>query len=187
MTRWTSATVGTARRFLFALAIVTFSAAACAPLTPAPAAQLEVNDVKNAEISSEIRDGVLYIDIESQQGIGAAQMTLASPNDLRDVILRLHLSGLEDLTFAYQGARVQASMGTSDRVVREQATPTGDPDAAPIDDSSPYWMNVQITSDDAAVEPTIPLESGHFTVSVPRDFLTSGSPSFDLSWVDFYR
>jgi hypothetical protein len=99
----------------------------------------------------------------------------------------MHLSGMENLTFTYKRAQIETSVGSTDQVVSEQATPTGETSAVPIDDSSPYWMNVKRVSTDATVEPTIPLTDGYFALSVPRDFLTSGSRSFALSWVDFYR
>lgn len=161
---------------------------ACALPTAQPAAGVTVTGAKDAEITAERRGDVLIFDVRSETGIGAAQISLPAGSAPRDMILRLHLRGLENLTFAYGAGTVQVSVPSDgEPIVREVFTPADESKARPIERGSRFWMDVGILSNDPAATPTLPLEDGHFDVSAPRDFLEGGNTDFTLSWIDFYR
>ncbi len=169
-------------------ALVTAFVAACALPGPQPAADVTVTDSKNAVITAEQRGNVLILDVQSATGIGEATVALPAGESPRDLILRMHLSGLENLTFAYTAGTVRLYVQShGEPIVREEFVPVGQSDAQPIARGSPYWMNVGILSNNPAATPGIPLKEGHFDVSAPRDFLEGGNADFTFSWIDFYR
>jgi hypothetical protein len=161
---------------------------ACALPTAQPAAEVTVTQAENAQINAEWRGDVLIVDVRSKTGIGSAQVSLPPDAAQRDLILRMHLRGLENLTFSYAAGTVQVAVASSgEPLVRESFAPAAEVTAQPIARGSAQWMNVGILSNNPAATPSIPLEDGHFDVSAPPDFLSGGHTDFTLSWVDFYR
>lgn len=170
------------------LALAGLLLAACALPTAEPAGAVAVTDAKDAEIVAERRNDVLILEIRSETGIGGATLRLPEGDLPRDLILRLHLRGLENLTFGWEAGAVQVSVSsTGEPLVRETFQPAGASAAEAIADGCDAWMNVGILSGDPDATPTIPLVDGHFDVSAPRAFLESGARDFTLSWIDFYR
>lgn len=163
---------------------------ACAPIAPAgDGAQPDVTAEPSSGVvvTAEPRGSTLMLEITSETGIGSARITLGDTAAIRDLILRLHLAGLEELDFDYPGAAVLASVSSHDLSVREQAQPAGASAPQTITPGSPWWMEIGILRAEAGATPVIPLPDGYFDVSVPRDFLRGGHDSFTVSWVDFYR
>ena len=133
-----------------------------------------------ADYSVQVSD--VLIDIRSQGGIGSVQFTQESGPAPRSVTMRLYLKGLEESRFQYADVTVTASVSSHDGSVQEGVSVQDGPEQ-PLQPDSPYWMDVQIVAED----PSIPLKDGYFGIQAPRDFLSSGSRNFTLSWVDFYR
>jgi hypothetical protein len=139
-------------------------------------------------VSSEValQDDELFIDIYSESGIGSAEILFPSQTRPANVILRMHLNGLEQLQMSYDDLVIQASVASSpphivrQRVRREEGE-------LKIEASSPYWMDINLVSGDAKVPAEIPLEDGYFEVDVPEDFLIGQYERVMLSWIDFYR
>lgn len=173
----TSVAVGVASLFV---SLSMMLLVACTPIS-APATVTVSRPDSEAQVTTNA--STVIVDLFSSTGIGSATVTLPRP---QPVLLRLHLSGLEELRFAYGDAEVIASVSSSDASLRESVR-LGDGDEEAIDPDSPYWMDVRIL--DAAGTPTttIPLQGGFFEVAAPEDFLTSGQSEFSTSWVDFYR
>lgn len=171
-----------------ALCAALWAGGGCAPVAaPAPAPGVIVRSAGDAEISATQRGDALLIDIRSPGGIGSAEITLPESMASRDLILRLHLSGLESLRFAYAGAEVQISVGSGNLIVREEVRLPGQSAAQPVNAASDFWMDVGILSANPQTTPTLPLADGSFDVRAPRDFLRSGTRTFTVAWVDFYR
>lgn len=157
---------------------------ACAPLSPAPGVQVEA--ARDAVITAERRGSALVLDITSETGIGSAAITLPEEPQVRDLVLRLRLRGLEQLEFAYNAAAVRVSVAsTGEPLVRAEAQRAGAESWEAISAGSPYWMDVGILGEGG--EPSIPLQDGYFDVRAPADFVRGGHRSFTLSWVDFFR
>lgn len=148
--------------------------AACRPVQPAAA--VTVTDARNAAVTSEWRGQTLLLEITSPTGIGSASITLGEGVVPRDIVVRLHLAGLEQITFAYAGATVQGSLSSvGEPAVRQEVLLPGAAAPEAIDEDSPYWLTIAS------------LDEGGFDVRVPEDFLASGARAFALSWIDFYR
>ena len=143
----------------------------------------------NPDVMSTVhRDGdAVVIDVTSRSGIGRLRATLGENVTPPQLVLRLHLNGLEELHFTYPGAEVVVSVSSSDGRVRAQAQPTGDGAPEEIGPDSPYWMDVQIFDHGGAPTASIPTDGGYFDVAVPADFLDGEHRSFTAGWVDFYR
>ena len=168
--------------------LATLLLSACALPAAQPAPNVTVTDARDATITAERRGDVLILDVRSETGIGSAQVTLAAGDAPRDIIMRLHLRGLESLNFTYDAGSVQLTVPSSgEPLVTQSFARAGESAAQSIARGSPYWMEVGILNDDPAATPAIPLENGHFDVSVPPDFLAGAHTNFMLSWIDFYR
>lgn len=125
------------------------------------------------------------IDVHSESGIGSADVAIASATLPKQIVLRLHLRGLEEFQFAFDNTIVIASLSSmGDGVVRESFTTTGNTDGTqPIDSTSPYWMDVRVV----AADRKIPLKDGYIEVTAPKHFFEGGFGKFRISWVDFFR
>lgn len=125
-------------------------------------------------------DGRAVIDVSSATGIGhlTAQREAAHWPD--EVVVRLRLKGLEQLTIAYDNVEILTGVSSSG-------------DAMPLvlrvtDESGA----VQAASPSAGIYyPTIRRGGGatdeFFEVTLPPHFHQALPPSFELSWIDFYR
>lgn len=166
---------------------------AIAPASSVPIDEVTATASEGARVNASARGDTLLVEVKSESGIGSAQVDLGDlvgaqgAARFADVILRLHLRGMEELRFVYPGAEVIVAVSSSDLAVREMAQAAGDASKAPIGPGSPYWMDVGILREQAGEPATIPLPDGYFDVSVPADFLRSRADAFTISWVDFYR
>lgn len=164
--------------------------AACRPVTPLP--QLSVQTEGESRITAE-RDGqALVLDLYSETGIGSARIALPQVENAREIVMRLHLRGLEQFTFAWPAAAPEATVRASvasagEPIVRQELLRAGESSAEPLDRQSPFWMDIGLVSAESGVPAAIPLQNGYFAVRVPREFLRSGQSSFALDWIDFYR
>jgi hypothetical protein len=124
-------------------------------------------------------DGVIF-DVWSETGIGGASASLAAGEMPQSILFRLHLRGLEQMTFAFDDTVVSLSVPSGgDRPVLQSVVVNGD--EMPITPQSPYWMAVtQVQSDAGAA-------NGYFQVAAPQAFFDASATRFKISWIDFYR
>ncbi len=142
-------------------------------------------------------DGRAVIDVTSATGIGG--LTATADAWPAEVVVRLHLRGLEGLTIRY--GHVIITSGVSS---------TGDPVALTlsvvdeegnVQSASPsydiYYPDIRAVTPDGAAEvgplaagerPAFPLPEGSaFEITLPPHFHLDEHPSFTIQWVDFYR
>lgn len=145
----------------------------------------EGDDVKTA-ISVEAN--VVRLDIRSRSGIGQATFERVSGSLPEKIVVRLYLKGLEEFRLLHdlsrEGAEVIVRVSSSDGSVTQSLCSRGD-DEQPITSASSRWLGVRIVSDQTTQR--IPLNQGHFEITLPKDFLREGSHSFSIRWIDFYR
>ncbi len=173
------------------------SACAAQSESATPAGGVQIENVRDAQITPLRIGSALLLDIRSDTGIGGADVRLDAGLEVRDIVLRLHVRGLEQLTFgAPDGTVVTVSVPSSAAVTALaagvelpllQSLHTADGSDTPITRGHPWWMETGIVSDDPALAPTIPLQNAHFEVTVPSAFLRADGRSFSLTWVDFFR
>lgn len=141
---------------------------------------------KNNDDQVNVRheNGVAFIDIESTTGIGSAAFQLKSGSMPQEIVIRLHLKGLEDFRLTSTGESIGASISSGDEpTIQQRLISPGS--ETPILPGHPLWMNMDIVSEQS--EPRIPLEEGYFEVALPKEFLAQAGTSFEMQWIDFYR
>ena len=165
------------RRYtLLALSCFTLlSLAACAP-SSAPLAQATFVAVPlkgDPRVTFSTSGEMLVIDITSPTGIGGAAIEKTSGRWPGQIVMRLHVKGLESFKFLYADTRIEVSVSShGDNAVSEVYEQSGKMGTASPGD--PYWI---------AVTPG----EGYFDLEAPADFLKSGENKFTIEWVDFYR
>ena len=168
-----------------ALGVVAGVVSACVqPLVVGPAAtngaspQFQVTVDKPADRVVLIADNSqLTADVWSETGIGGASVSLTAGEMPQSILFRLHLRGLEQMTFVYDDNVVGLSVPSGgDRPVLQSVTVEGD--EMPVTPQSPYWMDVTLVESAAG---------GYFQVSAPQAFFDASATEFRITWIDFYR
>jgi hypothetical protein len=143
-----------------------------------------------------IKDEHLLIDIESASGIGTATViwTVAPTTP---VLLRLHLSGLEELRLANGNIETVASVSSSPPHVVSQSTRSESiAEFQSITEGDPAWLDISWASEasdasgviSAAAEmATFPLQDGYFDIILSDPRLTKPGAKLEIRWIDFYR
>lgn len=157
--------------------------AACAPPPPAagPAtSEFQIATDKPDNVVTATMDGErLLVDVQSASGIGSAGVRAADGEMPSAVLMRFHLRGLEQMTFAFGGAIIKLSVPSGgDRPVMQSVVEGGQERA--ITPESPYWMDVTQTTADGSTE-------NIFEVAAPPAFSSSPNANFTIGWIDFYR
>ena len=176
------------KRFYIETILLSFLLVSCAGV-PASAQSGEPDFIvtpknKDDRVNIQHQNGTTLIDVESPTGIGSAKFELESGNMPEQVVLRLHLQGLEEIRLTSSQTSIAASVSNSDPSQVHQRIAAASINT-PILPGQPLWMEIEIVSEQA-VE-TLPLEEGYFEVTVPRDFLQKAGNSFEAEWIDFHR
>jgi hypothetical protein len=58
---------------------------------------------------------------------------------------------------------------------------------APLDEKSPFWMEVRAFAADGKPARELPLKNGYFEVTLSRALFADSPKQITLSWIDFYR
>ena len=140
---------------------------------------------KDDQITFQYENGATLININSPMGIGSASFELESGSMPENIILRLHLKGLEELRLLSNQSAISVSISSSGVFNANNQTLISSGGESSIMPGHPLWMNVEIVSD----QPTkkLPLEDGYFEITFPKAFIQKAGNSFAVQWIDFYR
>ncbi len=142
-------------------------------------------DSSGNELAVSVTAETAFFDLQSQSGSGSATIELVSGAPPQNLLLRLHLAGLEQFRLSFDGTVVTASVASSDiGNITESVISTGGAEQS-ISPDSPLWLDMRVVSDEN--QPHIPLDRGYFEITLPKDFLVEGRRSFSIRWLDFYR
>lgn len=130
----------------------------------------------------QYQSDLVIFDVYSPSGIGAATIQLETGSMPEQIVLQLHLTGLENLRVTSAENGIQASVSSGDP---SQVYIYGAGSELPILPADPLWMPVEIVT--TQPEKSIPLEGGYFKITLPKEFLRQAGDSFGFEWVDFYR
>jgi hypothetical protein len=156
-------------------------AACAAPPAAGPATpEFQIATDKEDNVVTATIDGErLLVDVQSASGIGSAGVRAADGELPPAALLRFHLRGLEQMTFAFGDAVVKLSVPSGgDRPVIQSVVEQGQ--ESPITPQSPYWMEVTQTAADGAADSV-------FEVNPPQAFADAPPANFTIGWIDFYR
>ena len=135
----------------------------------------------DARLAVTVEDGRAVIEVFSASGIGGAELEIDSAVLPRQILLRFHLRGLEELRFAYDDAVITASLSSAaGRQVHQSFSSAAAP-AEAIASGDARWMKIRL------VPPALPLQQGYIEVEAPQSFLSGGHRRMTIHWIDFYR
>lgn len=152
--------------------------------TPQPVFHVTVADHSD-EAQIKQGDNETVITIQSPNGIGSANIELGSGTMPETMIVRLHLTGLEEFRLISKQTTISASFSSAGVLTGNNQKSISAGEESPITPIHPYWLDIRIVSDQET--PDIPLIQGYFEVELPKEFLQETGNSFEIQWVDFYR
>jgi hypothetical protein len=135
----------------------------------------------------DVGEGQVDVDLYSESGIGSADIRFANISEPIDLLLRMHLSGLENLVIRSADSTVEASVGSTPPYEIRQSVDLGDGELIEIDSTSPHWLTIELVPNDNTIPAEIPLESGYFEVGLSGYVYAGDGDSISVSWIDFYR
>ncbi len=102
------------------------------------------------------------------------------------VVVRLHLKGLS--SFRASNGKVTLSAAASIQDGKKQVRLwKDDKEDAPLDRTSPLWVDVRIVGGDGRPTGELPLRGGYFKVALPKALFEGNPKSVTQAWIDFYR
>ena len=124
--------------------------------------------------------------VKSPFGISQAVIERADEKWPEAVVLRLHLKGLESFRASNGKVTLDAAVSIQDGKPKVRLWKDGKEDA-PLDEKSPFWMDVRMLTGDGKPAKELPLKDGYFEMALPKAFFEGNPKSITLNWIDFYR
>jgi hypothetical protein len=142
-------------------------------------------EVKNSDdhVSLQYENNSTVIDIESPTGVGSARFRLESGVMPEQILVRLHLKGLEEFRLISTEVSIAASIPSSDGLNAQSQRKISENGEQPIRRLDALWLKVEIRSDSQS----IPLQDGYFEIILPQRFIEQSGNSFEIQWIDFFR
>jgi hypothetical protein len=137
------------------------------------------------QVDVQYENGIALIDIQSPAGIGSATFELESGIMPGEMILQLHLKGLEQFQLTSSQESIRASVPSGGVFNVDDQTIVSAGTESPLLPGNPLWMEIDIVSSQG--EKKVPLEEGYFEITVPQEFIQNAGKTFEIEWVDFYR
>lgn len=131
------------------------------------------------------KDTTVFI-VKCPFGISQAVIERLEEKWPETLVLRLHLKGLEKFQASNGMVTVAAAVSSQDGKLKVRLWKDGEEDV-PLDEKSPLWMKIRMVAGDGKPANAIPLQEGHFEMTLPKAFFEGNPKSITLSWIDFYR
>ena len=135
------------------------------------------------ELSGAGSGGEVVATVNSKSGIGSATLSRVGESWPKELVVRLHLRGLESFKVENGATVVEWSKSSSgaqtSRVSLRQA---GGGEQALVTGSR-YFSELKTVGTD----PTVPLRDGYFEIALPAALLEGNPEEITLRWIDFYR
>lgn len=145
------------------------------------------------------QDGRALIDVTDPRGINGLTARLTQGEWPTEIVIRLPLRGLEQLTIQYGDLMI--ATGVSSSGAPAALTISTVDEAGNVQSASPsadiYYPDIRAVTPDgttavgplaAGERPAFPLPEGSvFEITLPPHFHQGDHQSFSLQWIDFYR
>jgi hypothetical protein len=143
---------------------------------------------KRADDTVEVRGekGRTVFAVKSPFGIGQVVIGRKGEEWPKAVVLRLHLKGLSSFRASNGKTTLNAVASIQDGKPQVRSWKDRNEDA-PLDEKSPFWMDIRILGNDGKLAKELPLKHGYFELVLPRAFFEGNPKSITLNWIDFYR
>lgn len=123
--------------------------------------------------------------IKSPFGISRATIERLADQWPKQVVVRLHLKGLENFKAATGKTTLHAAVAVQQGKPNVRQWKDGQ-ETPGVAATSAFWMDVQI-QDGGKPAQAIPLKDGYFEVTLPAALFAENPKSITLDWIDFYR
>ena len=161
------------KRFHLQILLFSFLLMSCGGVSagaqPGGPAFIVITKNPDDRVDIQYEDGISLIDIQSPTGIGDATFELESGTMPENMILRLHLNGLEGFRLTSEQDQISASASGGENQALLSAG-----QESPLQPGHPLWVEIE------------PGEE-YFEVTVPRQFIQDAGTIFEVEWIDFYR
>jgi hypothetical protein len=140
-------------------------------------------------VRTNTEGGRVVFDITSGSGIGGATVGRAGRHWPDEVVLRVHLKGLESLRMSGDGGTtVRVSVVSHSGNPRFLHLQRGDQREGPeLAKGDPGWTDVRAVDAKGKPADGPPGEGGWFELVVPKVLLSDESKTLTLDWIDYYR
>lgn len=125
-------------------------------------------------------------EVKSPSGISRAVIERKGDSWPKAVVLRLHLKGLENVGLSNGTAKVGAAVAVRDQKVEIRQWKDGK-DEVPLAADDPLRPVIRVIGKDGKPAAGLPLDGGHFEVTLPAAWLKGNPKSLTVEWIDFYR
>jgi hypothetical protein len=169
--------------------MVTLFLASCAaspgvPATEPPAFTITTGGEGN-DVALSSGGNTLVLDVRSPQGIGRADFEHVSGPFPEKFLLRLHLSGLEELRLIAGETTVIASVPAGEIHAVSQRVVSSEQVEQIILEDSPNWMEIQFVVEGTSTSGSS-AQAGFFEIELPMDLMREAD-RFSIQWIDFFR
>jgi hypothetical protein len=138
-------------------------------------------------VSTEV-GGRTVLGVTSPSGIGGATVERKADRWPDELVLRLHLRGLEDLRLACGDVTLRASvLSHSGNPRMLHVRRRGEEEGPELGRDDRYWGDIRAFDADGKPIDGLPQEGGWFEMAVPRALLPEREKTLSLEWIDFFR
>lgn len=138
------------------------------------------------DVTAEIADGKAVLSVRNH-GIGAASISRGAGEWQQEIVLRVHLRGLESFKITRGPLVWHASVQSHGKHESIQTQPVEGKEAEPLKRGSSLFTGIRRLGADGAPVEGLPPAGGWFEFRIPRAFLTQDGGEMKLEWIDFYR
>lgn len=137
------------------------------------------------KLTASAQGNTTVFDVYSWSGIGSGAVEFVSGEPPKNIVIRLHLKGLEEFRLSYKETVIVASKPSdaNSKVIQRLISPEGNEQS--ISSDSPFWMEIKEINDQAIFPYTS--ESGYFEITMPEELIWEAYRSFSMLWIDFFR
>jgi hypothetical protein len=132
-----------------------------------------------------VKDRTVFV-VKSPFGISQAVIERQDEDWPKAVVLRLYLKGLSSFRASNGKVTLDAAVSMEEGKQKVRMWKDGKEDA-PLDETSPLWMDIRILTGDGKPAKELLLKDGYFEMALPRAFFEGSPKSITLNWIDFYR
>jgi hypothetical protein len=130
--------------------------------------------------------GRTVVTVKSPFGISQAVLERLGAAWPEAMVLRLHLKGLSSFRASNGTVTLDAVVALQEGRTRVRLWKDGK-ENSPLDENSPFWIDIHIVGADGRPAQELPLKDGYFEMTLPRVFFEGSPKSITLNWIDFYR
>lgn len=134
-----------------------------------------------------IKEKVATLDVTSLRGIGGATLTRKAEKWPEQIVLKMHLRGLESLTITVGKVALRASVLSHSGNTRLLHVVRDGKEGPRLKSGDEMWMEIKAVNAQGKEVEGLPPKDGWFEMTLPAALLAGEAKVVDLHWIDFYR